>query len=299
MTDPKEDEYHGKFLDPLKVEFITHAKPRPIVKLLKRFRFRDPNGLVWTVPLNTEVDGASIPQVFWSVMGGPFEGAYINASVIHDHYCDAKSRNEHDTHRVFYNGMMAAGVETWRAKLMYWAVASFGPKWKFINPPTKTPQLKKVAISLPGVDLEDPEVLAAVLAKASFIARTLKTTDGKILDITSKETVSGDLDSIEKSSTDYNKTFTQKSFRADPDKLGMLSKLDEPGLDAVKPWKNLQLPSYAASFILDRSTDEAFSLEEYFRLAPNTTDLLADRFDLSTLSIKSNHPLSPEVEDRV
>jgi hypothetical protein len=288
MANPMKDEYYGEFLDLLNGTWITQAKPRPKYKLSNRFQFKDPNGLIWIVPSGTEVDGASIPQMFWSVIGGPFEGAYINASVIHDYYCDVKIRTEHDTHRVFYYGMMAEGVETWRAKLMYWAVASVGPKWKLDRSHEsyikygvpETSQPKETAKSLPSVDLEDPEVLAAVFAKASVIARTLKTTDGEVLDITSEGTVSGDLDSIEKNSTDYNITFTEKSFRAHPDKLGVLSNLDKLGLGAVKPWKNSQMPSYDASIILDRSTVvEAVASEEYFRLAPNMTDILANQID--------------------
>jgi hypothetical protein len=120
-------EFFGEFRDALKGEFVD-AKPRPKFKLASEFRFADPNGLLWSVPPDKEVDGASIPQLFWSFIGGPFEGAYIKASVIHDHYCDVKIRTEHDTHRNFYYGMRASGVEEWKAKFMYWAVATFGPK---------------------------------------------------------------------------------------------------------------------------------------------------------------------------
>src|SRR5712692_9140850 len=33
---------------------------------------------------------ASIPRAFWSVIGGPLEGQYRNASVFHDVACDQK-----------------------------------------------------------------------------------------------------------------------------------------------------------------------------------------------------------------
>jgi hypothetical protein len=49
---------------------------------------------MWTVQPHKEVDGASIPQAFWSIIGGPFEGFYIKASVVHDHYCEVKTRTE-------------------------------------------------------------------------------------------------------------------------------------------------------------------------------------------------------------
>lgn len=73
-------EFFGEFRDPLEGRFVD-AQPRPMFKLAAQFRFVDPNGLLWIVPPGKEVDGASIPQAFWSFIGGPFEGAYIKASV--------------------------------------------------------------------------------------------------------------------------------------------------------------------------------------------------------------------------
>lgn len=123
-------EHFGEFLDKLKGIFLVETKPRPAFKLDGAFRFMDPNGLLWTVPSETQVDGASIPQLFWSLIGGPFEGPYINASVIHDYYCEKKERTAHDTHRNFYYGMRASGVSEWKAILMHWAVSTFGPSWR-------------------------------------------------------------------------------------------------------------------------------------------------------------------------
>ena len=52
--------------------------------LLTELRYTDPHGEVWVAPIGSVVDGASIPRYLWSVMGGPFEGRYRNASVLHD-----------------------------------------------------------------------------------------------------------------------------------------------------------------------------------------------------------------------
>ncbi|MBO0753482.1 MAG: DUF1353 domain-containing protein, partial [Bradyrhizobiaceae bacterium] len=60
--------------------------------IMEPFQFIDPHDRRWSVPRGIAVDGASIPQVFWSVIGGPFEGRYRNASVIHDYYCKARTR---------------------------------------------------------------------------------------------------------------------------------------------------------------------------------------------------------------
>jgi len=99
------------------------------MRLLEPFEFIGPDGRRWPVPAGTTVDGASIPQAFWSITGGPFEGAYRSASVVHDYYCVTRTRRHRDVHKVFYDGMLASGVGDKRAWLMYQAVERFGPSW--------------------------------------------------------------------------------------------------------------------------------------------------------------------------
>src|SRR5260370_26546557 len=50
--------------------------------LLTELRYTDPHGVVWIAPIGSVVDGASIPRSLWSVMGGPFQAKYRNASVL-------------------------------------------------------------------------------------------------------------------------------------------------------------------------------------------------------------------------
>jgi hypothetical protein len=100
------------------------------IRLESDLVFFDPNDVRWAAPKGAVVDGASIPQGFWSVTGGPFEGKYRNASIIHDWFCDKRTRTWQATHRVFYDGMIAGGVSVARAKLMYYAVWWGGPRWE-------------------------------------------------------------------------------------------------------------------------------------------------------------------------
>src|SRR4051812_20668644 len=60
--------------------------------LLTDLRNRDQRGVVWTAPAGSVIDGASIPRALWSFMGGPFEGKYRNASVLHDVAYDQKNK---------------------------------------------------------------------------------------------------------------------------------------------------------------------------------------------------------------
>lgn len=116
----------GTFRGALLVTFMADGRT---MKLTQPYTFVDGAGLTWDVPTGAVVDGASIPQVAWSLIGGPFEGKYRNASVIHDWFCDVRTRSAEATHRMFFNAMIASGVEIRTAKTMYAAVAAFGPQW--------------------------------------------------------------------------------------------------------------------------------------------------------------------------
>src|SRR5205823_12783757 len=76
------------------------------------------------------VDGASIPRWLWSFMGGPFEGKYRNASVLHDVAYDQHNRPWQQCDRMFYNAMRCSGVSAVEAKTMYFALCRFGHHWK-------------------------------------------------------------------------------------------------------------------------------------------------------------------------
>src|SRR5436189_2275021 len=99
--------------------------------LLTELRYIDPQGNAWIAPIGSVVDGASIPRYLWSVMGGPFEGKYRNASVLHDVAYGEHRRPWQDCDRMFYYAMRCSGVGAPEAKTMYYALFKFGRHWKF------------------------------------------------------------------------------------------------------------------------------------------------------------------------
>ena len=99
--------------------------------LLSEIRYTDPKGVVWVAPAGSVVDGASIPRSLWTLMGGPFEGRYRNASVLHDVAYDERDRPPRDCDRMFYNAMRCSGVGALEAKTMYYALLRFGWHWDF------------------------------------------------------------------------------------------------------------------------------------------------------------------------
>jgi len=98
--------------------------------LLSELRYTDPYGEVWVAPAGAKVNGASIPRVFWSIIGAPFDGKYRNASVLHDVAYEQQSRPWEDCDRMFYNAMRCSGVGAMKAKTMYYALRRHGRHWK-------------------------------------------------------------------------------------------------------------------------------------------------------------------------
>ena len=101
--------------------------------LLSELRYSDPQGKVWIAPAGSEVDGASIPRGLWTFMGGPFEGRYRNASVLHDVAYEQKNRTPQECDRMFYNAMRCSGVSAVEAGTMYYSLLKFGHHWKAVK----------------------------------------------------------------------------------------------------------------------------------------------------------------------
>ncbi len=118
----------GQFQGALTLKVLPDDR---LMSLVSGFNYIDSHGVSWPVPAGTIVDGASIPRVFWTIFGAPFTGLYRDASVVHDYYCQLRTRLWKAVHKVFYDGMIASGVDPVQAELMYLAVYRFGPRWDF------------------------------------------------------------------------------------------------------------------------------------------------------------------------
>lgn len=132
------------------------------MRLASPLTYISSSGVVWKAPEGAVIDGASIPKFAWSIIGGPFEGKYRNASVIHDVACKEKTRTWRAAHKVFYTGMLASGVDMTLAKIMYGAVYHFGPRWD-------------VKVALEGISLPNAQTeINKVLAKHGSTAYTVQ-----------------------------------------------------------------------------------------------------------------------------
>ena len=121
--------------------------------LLNELRYTDPYGHVWIAPAGSRVDGASIPRPFWSIIGGPFEGKYRNASVLHDVAYDEQKVSPAEADLMFYNAMRCAGVGATTAKTMYYVLLRHGRHWKHRQAiPSDRPSDRPSAVAPGDVD---------------------------------------------------------------------------------------------------------------------------------------------------
>lgn len=133
--------------------------------LVEPFGYIDPNGVRWQAEKGMATNGASIPWPLWSIVGSPFTGLYRRAAVIHDFYCspEYRYRDWRKVHRMFYDAMITGGVDELAAKLMYYAVWRFGPRW----------DVKAILSCIPdpgaGRFCADSQITEAVLTSRSAI----------------------------------------------------------------------------------------------------------------------------------
>ena len=109
---------------------LSNGKKRNKMLVYSDVEYTDKKGKVWTAPAFQIVDGASIPKFAFSFTGGPLDGNYLLASIIHDWYCVVRTEDDKAVHDVFKEIMLHCGVPKIRARYMHRAVLVGGPKWK-------------------------------------------------------------------------------------------------------------------------------------------------------------------------
>lgn len=235
-------------------EFIAGTE-RPLFKLRETFVFRDPNGLEWTAPAGEVVDGASIPWYAWTLVGGPFSGNYLNAAIVHDYFCCAKIREYHSTHHAFWLGMRSAGVGEAMAWTFWVAVRLRGPDYWFVDPSAKPPKPCKqdTVSSMSSADDLDYRTQAIVLGKFFGFARTLITTEGKLLDIVGDKYIEPGTKEAEEH-IEVIRVAIDKNLDVDPKLLGITTIVTDAELKAfaertaqpISAWVQGQIPQLDA-----------------------------------------------------
>jgi Protein of unknown function (DUF1353) len=99
--------------------------------VLSDFRYEDPRAKIWLATKDSKVDGASIPRPVWTIAGGPWDGKYRNASILHDVACEERTESADMVHLMFYEACRCGGLPEKQAKIFFAAVNRFGPRWDF------------------------------------------------------------------------------------------------------------------------------------------------------------------------
>jgi Protein of unknown function (DUF1353) len=112
----------GRFSGPILLELLPDGRN---MRVARPITFTSPDKTQWKVPVGAITNGATIPSALWSVVGGPWEGKYRDAAVVHDHYCTTKERPAKEAHRMFYDASRSRGVSKTVADLMYAAILTW------------------------------------------------------------------------------------------------------------------------------------------------------------------------------
>jgi hypothetical protein len=113
---------------------VTWTEDGGRVILQEDFTYVDTAHRRWTTTKGTVSDGASIPRGVWTFVGSPLKGGYVRAALIHDAYCVSRDEPWEEVHEMFYWGCRAGGVTRPHAKILYYTVYHFGPRWRVYNP---------------------------------------------------------------------------------------------------------------------------------------------------------------------
>jgi hypothetical protein len=167
---------YGKFPEHAQTEWLDDGRR---MVLLRDFVFIEPNGTTWLAKAahkppkdgDLVIDGATIPPVFWSIIGGPYEGLYRNGSIVHDAECVEPHKHRwQDVHRMLYRAALAGGTSQLAAKLIFAAVWHFGPRWPWQGESFAPSALQRVgdALRLAAYIIKSPEIsLPAIEAISS------------------------------------------------------------------------------------------------------------------------------------
>lgn len=88
--------------------------------LTKAFKFGD-----YVIPKGYKWDGATIPRVFWALVGSPFQPKLMRASLVHDFLYFRNDVTAKCTDQTFRKVLLIDGVTPLVAKTMYWAVRGY------------------------------------------------------------------------------------------------------------------------------------------------------------------------------
>lgn len=108
----------AKFIGTYQIEEVDSR----LFKTLQDLTYIANNGEIILVPAGFITDGASIPKIFWSIIGSPFTGKYKKPALIHDYLYAIHLTSRKRVDSIFIEGMKYLGVSRIKRVLMWFAV---------------------------------------------------------------------------------------------------------------------------------------------------------------------------------
>ena len=99
------------------------------MRLTRDFAFRQADGKTWLVPADAIVDGRSMPRLFVSLTGRPFNSAFRKTTLVYDYAAKAKRRSWDEAQAMFYEGALSEGIVPVEAKVIYMLLSATGLRW--------------------------------------------------------------------------------------------------------------------------------------------------------------------------
>jgi hypothetical protein len=126
-------------------------------------------------------------------------------------------------------------------------------------------------------------VLAVAISKANAIARTLRTTQGKVPDVTAAGQVAATIENIQTNSAMYRTVFARKDYVSSAAKLGVLSQSAGSSPGEVAPWSGNRVPTFGEAVVLTPNTERKVDQAVPYKLEPRSKELIQNRIDMRSL----------------
>lgn len=117
----------GRWENPPDIRRTTDRTGREVALLLQNLVWIRADGTTVVIPAGFVCDGATVPRVVWSLVGGPFDGPYLPGAILHDFLLSVRTPGQPvwGIHKEFYNGMRANNTSWLISNLFYRSVQTY------------------------------------------------------------------------------------------------------------------------------------------------------------------------------
>jgi hypothetical protein len=128
MSADSDEVSNGSFEGSVIVEWLDDPYVLKM-RMVEELAFHQAGGKSWVVPVNAVVDGRSMPRLFVSLTGRPFNSAFRKTTLVYDYAAKSKQHSWDEAQSMFYEGALTEGVVPVEAKVIYMLLNATGLRW--------------------------------------------------------------------------------------------------------------------------------------------------------------------------